>query len=113
LGDGKERCVMDVPELVMEATRLDTAKAAGDYGSYIMCGVKLAEEVGVLLKCLSAMHRVGVQKPVYVWSYFDSELSDLTCQVDILCRRRGGTFEDFLVKGRERFEERLELKEKW
>ena len=94
---------------VIEAVRLDEVKARGHLGSLYVAVAKLAEEVGSLLKLLSVVHRTS--EPI--GSYFDSELGDVVFQVYLLCRRRGLDPRKLLLEGRERFRERLELKEKW
>ena len=94
---------------VIEAVRLDEVKARGHLGPLYVAVAKLAEEVGSLLKLLSVAHRTSES----ISSYFDSELGDVVFQVYLLCERRGLDPRRLLEEGRERFRERLELKEKW
>ena len=94
---------------VLAAIKLDEAKARGGLGPLIVAVAKLAEEIGMLLKLLSQAHRTGEACD----RYFDTELGDVAYQVSLLCRRRGKSLEEFLQQGRERFQERLELGERW
>ena len=99
-------------KLVRGAISLDEAKARGQFGPLLVAVAKLSEEVGMMLKTLSVAHRVGGDSSV-TWSFFDSELADLVCQVDLLCKRRATTFGKMLKEGRGRFKERLELGKRW